>query len=469
MIVGVLGCVTAGCDEEVTAPMYATLPYAASCLPVAHYGAIPDDGRDDRAALQAALDDGCLDLRNAPGRYDVMTPPMPRSIWVLRAPDNAQIVGSGDDSVIAFSGDAGRDDWWGIRLASRAHVHHVRFDGDGLRNTTEHAPLLFWVGPVDGVTIERTSFRYPVRAGEKRGDCIQGVGYAPDKLSTNITIEHNEFLSCGRSSYAWHSGLRNLKYRYNNHIDISDQLDGEGRGNEPHALIADSEIAYNKFQTGKSAEGNLAIQIVRGVRLEIHHNELNGRGIDLADVSDSELHHNEVTLTMAEGDWPAIMIRKGSTSLKIHDETYTRVADGGPVLSIENRGTGPRDISIVDTTITQLATWHAVRLAGASEVTFSDVDLNYGGGPGMSAFSFEGVNTPATGLRVLDSRIKGPVKAAVYLSGAYAGAGTLQLERTTTAGASMGLWCRYANIKGPITYGDNAMPAPACDSVPMLR
>ena len=429
------------------------------CAPVTAFGAVPNDGLDDAAAIQASLDLGCLNLRDAPGRYEIDVPPLnQRALWVLRSPAGTRFYGAGPSSVLAWRGSAGGDDVWGVRIDSQTVIEDIHFDGDGLSNTNEHAPLIFWVGPVDDVVARRLSFNYPVRAGQKRGDCIQGVGYAPDMLSTNITIERNNFDSCGRAAFAYHSGTRGLTYKHNHHRCVSDgELDGEGRGNEPHLLLDGAEIAYNVFDTCADQEGGNSIQLVRAANVNMHHNDLNGRGVDLAEVS-GVLHHNKIVMLINDEGLPNVQIRKGSTGLRLHNERYTRVATGGNVIMIENNGIAPHDIRIEDSRLVQHASWQAIRIAGSYDVTLSDLEIVGLGAIARAAVLLEGIRAPVYDVRVFDGDFTGNLSSAVEISGAYQGAGAVTVERTS---APAPVRCTDAGgITAPVQLADNVMPAP---------
>lgn len=426
-----------------------------SCPPVTTFGAIPDDGIDDRAALQRSLSTaGCLNLRDAPGRYHVDVPVGPHVRCLLTAPAGTNAEGM-PGAVIAFRGDGGRDDMSGICVASGFSSDRIEWDGDGLRNTNEHTRIVHWVG-ADGVRIERSRFYFPPRAGEKRGDCIHGIGYIPDDISTGIQLVNNRMI-CARSGWAWHSGTEDAQV-IGNEICSGDQgLDGEGDQVGAPWLIRRALVRGNRFvRCGIAEEGEISVQIVRGVDVVLERNYFEGRGLDLAEVTSLSMIGNVIDFDVRGGD-PAIMIRKASTGTRISGGIIRRFSAGGPVISIERRETGP-DGTTLDggLVIEQHATYHAIQLRGVSNTTIADVDVEYTGGPGMAAVTIEGIGALISDTMVSDLHTTGPLHSSLEISGAYIGAGRTSYRNSSSSAPVRCL----DNPIGPLVFGGNLAPAP---------
>lgn len=464
-----------------------TVALEMGCRPPSEYGAIPNDGIDDRAALQLALD-SCAGTRVtlALGRYLVDTPLAPRvaPYAMLVMPPNTALVGAGDETVLGFRGDPQQQDWRGIEVANGVLIDGLSLVTElcpGCTNEQTHLVHGGGVASITDVEIGHVTFNHPVRPGSSSGDCIQFPGYA-NKPNSNIRIHDNRFLACSRSCFAWHSGLRFASFMRNVAIDPSDQcLDGEG--DDPGAnLVEDFEIGGNTFLDGPNAAGPWSIQLVDGVRVHMHNNTFIGRGPQIAGGSAIELDNNTVLRTFPGPD-PAVLVFKGAAGVVMHDERYARAAIAGPgaVLSIEQRISYPVGVSLVNSEIVQHAPFHPVTVKGGTSVTFQGVQMIYDGsalGTQVGIYfagtrrSATTIGVHATDLHVLDTVISGPLKAAVNPSGIYfaadgtGGVGTLDVQRVTSIGTTRGLWCETTGgIAGPVTYATNTMPPPMCGAL----
>jgi hypothetical protein len=434
-----------------------TAEAATTCPSITAFGGIPDDGLDDRAALQRSMTEaGCVNLREAPGVYHVDVPTGPRGNCLLTMPGGAgefRVYGM-PGARVAFRGDAGRDDISGLCVGDGFALDRVELDGDGFRSTNEHSRLLFWVG-ADRVRIERSRFNFPPRVGEKRGDCIHGVGYTPDLISTGTVLIGNRMV-CARSGWTWHSGTEDA-FVEGNEICAGDQaLDGEGDQVGAPWLVRNLVVRGNRFiRCGIAEEGELNVQVVRGHGVTFELNHFEGRGVDLAEVSNLALRNNNFDFDIPGGD-PVIMVRKASTQTVISGGIIRRYSNGGPVISIERRETGPTGIRIDGVTIQQHGTYHAIQLRGVADTTISDVDLEYTGGAGMAAVTIEGIGALISDTTVSDLRTTGPLHSSLEISGAYIGAGRTTYRHSSS---SAPVRCHDSPL-GPLVIEGNVGPAP---------
>lgn len=447
--------------------------------------AIPNDGVDDRVALQSWLDNGCRDsmgwltVQLDAGTYEAVTRPEPpdqRPPWVLRTSVKTRIVGMGEDrTTLRFSGNAQAQDWHGLLLGGDdVQMDGVRVETHLENATNEQTHAIRAVGPKTRLRLERLTINHP-----HKGDCMQLVGYDATPI-TNLVIDHVTFENCGRSCYAYHSGTRNLEFTNNVNAPIvngvrlpgaRDQcFDGEGGEDVGEPLLINALIAHNEIDTGPGWQGGLSVQIVHGRDIHFHSNKLRGRGYMMASCVNCRLDHNEVTQSVPS-DYAAGEIFKGSDNVDIHDDVYTRTsgANPGAAVAITQKISAPKNIRIRNTTIVQETTWHGLVSSGAVGVTLNRVTLDNRSGAPMQAVSFEGTRTTpevpgvrTTDLHVIDARMIGPWKAAVRLSGAYDGAGSLEIARTRAPNSTRGLWCEDDDITGPIILQRNEMAAPLC-------
>ncbi|WP_394827916.1 hypothetical protein [Pendulispora albinea] len=160
----------------------------STCVDPRDHGAVPNDGLDDRAALQAAIDLAKVSGRPvclAPGRFDIQMNPGAgnQNIESLRIwnTDGFTMVGAGSRSVLAFKGSGISPgttvprDWWllGLRGARNTHLGHFEIDGAARFDTDEqthaiqltHLPAGFDGNPspisTRGTTLEHVDFFDP--------------------------------------------------------------------------------------------------------------------------------------------------------------------------------------------------------------------------------------------------------------------------------------------------------------------
>lgn len=460
-----------GCQSpQVATPAVkaSSLVAQAPCQPVEAYGAIADDGLDDRAAVQAALNAGCLRL--GAGQYDVFTPPLPRQYWVLSMPDGARIEGLGDRSQLVFSGDPLGRDWRGIQLGDNPSIDHVALLVRNMTGaTSEQTHVLRIDGPRNGIRISHVLIDHPVVAGSKRGDCIQFVGYppsatSPDKRITDVTVDHVTFAHCARSGIAVHSGLHNFRFADNVFLGTSDQdLDFEGSGD-----ITDGEIADNDFEVPQYFESALAVQIAAADRIHFHHNWLNGRSLDLYGCNDCEIDHNRITQSVP-GTTPVVNLRKASHDVRFHDERWERLEAAGvaQVANVSQKLGAPDSVCITDSKLIQHAGFSVLQIVGIVGFRLTDSMVTYDSiVTGMVGVLITGSagdgGLRSTDLHVLDSTFIGPLRWIVSITGSYLGVGSLEVRRVTAPQALGGLTCSnllsQGTITGPVSYADSTLP-----------
>jgi hypothetical protein len=436
-----------------------------TCPSPRSFGAIPNDGIDDRAALQAALDSGCSPIVLEAGVYNVHTPPPPRTLAILTMRGATEIVGAGDATLIVFSGDAGQRDWHGIALGNHAIIHRLKLDTANLVNTEQQTHAIQGTGPLTGPLVENVTFNHPIR-GLPGGDCIQLVGRA-DGLITNPIIRNNNFAACDRSSIGMHSGVHGGQISNNSFPDTGDQdIDGEGTGDLDGVEIGPG----NSFAVGPHAHSSLALHLDGARNMHIHDNTFNGRGLLLFNCSQCEVDHDTITQVMPGST--ALQIEKDSAGVQVHDEHIRRAASAGAgsALRVVPHGSGtPRTVAVTSSQIIQETAGSVVEAFGIVGLQFVDNVFTYSG-PADQLFLIHAAGSSdirSTKIVIMGNTFDGAAKAAaVHLSGSGSGIGTASLRDNTSAGATRGLLCDNINqggkILGPIIYSGNSMPPPAC-------
>ncbi|HWM87744.1 MAG TPA: hypothetical protein VNO33_17945, partial [Kofleriaceae bacterium] len=187
------------------------------------FGALPDDGTDDRDGLQAAVQSACDAgggiVRLRAGLYELGPNPLLGATNIESVSvrcSNVRITGEGLSTVLQATGDGGGGDWNLIQIRTspsnaapvrNVEIDHMLLSGAGAWNTDEQTHLIqIGSGPVEGVSLHHLWFYHPVRekqalgAGSERGgDCIRIVG-GPGKPVRFTQITDSQFLNCDRSS-----------------------------------------------------------------------------------------------------------------------------------------------------------------------------------------------------------------------------------------------------------------------------
>lgn len=448
-----------------------------ACSPVESFGAIADDGLDDRGPIQAALNSGCAKLGK--GRYDIITPPLPRTYQILIMPQGSMLTGIGNMSQMVFSGDPANKDWRGIQLSGGTSITSVSLSIAELStSTTEQTHVIRVDGPATGIKIEDVSIDHPVVQGTKRGDCLQFVGYdptptSPDKRIIDVSVSHVDFLHCARSGIAVHSGLHSFRFTDNRFLGTSDQdIDFEGSGD-----ITDGDIGDNDFITPQYYESGIAVSIMLSDRIRFHHNLLDGRGLDLYGCNGCEIDHNHIVQSVPFNG-AVVTLRKTSHTVSFHDEDWERQAgaNAGAVLAIAQKIGAPDDITVADSKIVQGSPFTAITSWGIVGLTLRgnriEVPQTNQGLIGVLVNGSAGELAIKTDdLHILGNEFIGPFKWLAWVSGSYAGVGSIEFSRNSSVSSIGSMFCdnvsAQGGIAGPIRFINNSIPAtsPACQTL----
>lgn len=481
----------------------ATIVALASCAPrVQLRDAASELGADHRAAFQVSLTSGLLDLRGAPGRYEVFMPPAgARPYASLTMPDGAQIIG--DDlktTTIAFVGDPDGRDWCAVRSGNNWLISGVTLEvaePGGVWGEQSH--VICVRGPRVGGELHHAAISHPVVAGSSRGDCMQIIGYPPDAATGAVDqrvwdqhVHHVTFRHCARSGVAVHSGLHgrmlppdingevhsSTRFDHNIFEDISDQdLDEEGTGDIGGIDSSDVvEWDHNTHRLGASAQSALAISIYPG-STHLHHNAVVGRGVAIMGGS-HDVHDNTVTQTVPNGGDPVVYLRKAGSS-RFRNETWVRMATAGPgaVFGAAQKISAPTNVRLDNVKLVQHTAAVSIFASGIAGFALRAVSVTDDGSPSVrDAIMVEGTNgstgVRTTGILVQDSKFAGSFGAALSVSGSYTGgAGSVEMRGSQAPGSQLGLRCDNVlpvptphegplsgGVIGPITYASNDRP-----------
>jgi len=325
---------------------------APACVDPVAFGAVPNDGVSDLAAIQAALDQpgphmvclraGTWDVDRAPiGSYN-------RFAALSTHGHGVNIVGTGISTVIRLAGDQAAKSVIVLSVdpsASDISISDLVIDTAGATNTDEqtHAIATSSVcsgatcAPITNLSIHGVTFRHPALPGYRKGDCIRMLGGSPATAVTGVRIEQNDFTDCARSAVVLQRGLHDVRIAGNpiNCVTCDQAIDGEASGGTVGADENNGlEIAYNVITSGPLTQGDYDITVTgsgdpyRDVR--IHDNVLT-RGIALYRTADVEIDHEAIDLD-ARGGAGVLEVSNTCSGLNVHDVSLTRRGVAGPVI-----------------------------------------------------------------------------------------------------------------------------------------
>jgi hypothetical protein len=331
----------------------------------ANYGALPDDGADDRAGLQAAVQAACDAgggvVRLQAGLYELGANPESGANYLASLAircSNVRLTGEGISTVLQASGDGGGGDWNLVQIRTSPTdpqpVHNIEIDnlllsGAGAWNTDEQTHLLaIGVGPIESVSLHHLWFYHPVRqkqdlsGNERGGDCIRLMG-GPGKAVRFTQITDSQFLECDRSSIGFQREVYDTIVDSNVFMTVGDQhIDQEPTGVgalgrlvvSNNVFVGGSQGVHSVTLTGNSID-EPSSEIV------FSHNVLFGRGLSLLNVQRAVVSDNVIVARIATGEG-VVEARKASVDVILHGNYIERQAGSapGPVVSVVPHNNG---------------------------------------------------------------------------------------------------------------------------------
>jgi TolB-like protein/DNA-binding winged helix-turn-helix (wHTH) protein len=185
-----------------------------SCHNLADFGAFPDDGIDDTAPSQKALEEASVrggDVCFGRGRWRLSGAslnPRTSSAALSIHGSHVEIRGVGTETVLEVVGDQRGAGMGVISVNSGAHdiaIRDLTIDTSATTNTSEqfHAIVIgngLGNGTVEDVRIEHVGFDHPAPSdGSRKGDCLHIVGNTPDEAVRRVSVIGATFVSCASS------------------------------------------------------------------------------------------------------------------------------------------------------------------------------------------------------------------------------------------------------------------------------
>ena len=446
------------------------------CIDPTSYGAVVDDGRDDRVAVQAAIDVarrtarpvclpvGDLHIARKPGRGRGVVASL------IIDGDGVELRGKGPRSrlVMLAGPDVERPNaWWLLQVTGTRHtLANFALDGTARGRTHEQTHLVQVTGPASGIKLERLSLAIPKQPDNRGGDCIRLLG-EHDARVDGVSIVGVRGESCARSFVAFQRAVSNVQIYDSSSVVVSDQvidMEPSGRG-----AIRDIRIRDCDFQRGPGAEGNWALSLAgaddAAEDILVQSTTLDG-GIFAYHVSHTTVR--DCTITGGVTREALIHIVRGGEGVRILDNRLDRTGLPGDGIYLGHHHTSwPTDV---------ILRGNHIRLRGdgipihGEPVVGIDIDGNTidcaGPTPNRNAaVTLRGNTAPISRVRVRGNAIRGSCAGAVRIASYRQNVtGSAIVKDNVVEGASYGVQFDGAEPTTQPVVDDNVF-----DGVPPAR
>lgn len=371
-----------------------------ACVRPEDHGSVSDDGQDDRAPLQQALDvaiagPGCLELGH--GVYHATRRPDPGAAAIpsltIRGPLRLQ----GQGSTLAMLGSGIRPgesapaDWTLLQVqASDVTITGVAFDGVARASTGEQTHLVQLRGPAERVTIERSSFDLPGERGSG-GDCIRLFGEV-DRRVRGVVLRDLRAPTCVRSAVGIQRGVHDVLVDRLETAQVHGQaIDGEPTGGPAFGcqpIVSGITIRDSILRRGADRGITVAIAgdgCAVADDVVITDSAIEDGGLDLVDVGQVTLSGLRIESARSPEDAaPALYAHRRVGSLIVRDTRIVRLAGSKlqPVVQVSAGGQpDQRPVAAIfhRVVIEQPDPRAAIRVEGVRSLLVRDSQLVYRG------------------------------------------------------------------------------------------
>ena len=409
---------------------------AGGCFDPVAFGAVPDDGGDDRVPVQAAVDaasaagGGTVCLGS--GHWRVTRAPVGsynRAAAVSTHGAHVTFSGTGPGTVLELTGDQQAGAVSVLSLdpgASDITVERLKIDTSATTNTDEQTHAIA-IGsgvcttangtcsmPVTDVTVRDVVFVHPPAPGARKGDCIRLLGNTAATAVKRVTISGGSFVNCARSGVGVQRNVFSLAV-LGNHF-------GEQIGD----TAFDAEASGGEWDDGLRLEGNsfadskvtssAAVSTYRHVT--ITGNTFAGKGLALYRTEDVVVSGNTFDVTAGTGSG-VVDSQNIATRNKITGNIIRRHGVSGPGIRITPHSGGiPAQVTVSGNTI--VADGNADGIYGDSvrEIGIRDNDITFTeAAPDGSGITLQGITGPIEDAMITGNTVTGanPYFAAVRL------------------------------------------------------
>lgn len=413
----------------------------SSCFDPAAFGAVPNDGVDDRFAVQASLDAvaafgggrvclgaGVFDLTRAPpGEYNRFAALSIRS-------RNVELVGAGRFStILAMGGDQGAAATYVVSIdpgADGVAISDLGIDTTAMSNTSEqtHAVAIGTgvcdVNPctkrVSNVTLERVRLVHPKPAdGSRKGDCVKALGNTEAMSVVNARLIGVDFLSCARSGITIQRNVLGMtidaSYFDGDHIEGT-MVDGEATGGGWDRRLAITGTTFVRTLPGGDS---YAVTLTSQTNYQITGNTFVGRGLFAYRTTDGTIGPNTFDCTdcVSAG---VIELRNQAERIAIGGNTIRRRGSPGNGIHLSPQSGGfPTGIAIVGNVVVNETDGACVYAHSISDAIVANNLCVGDGAPGVVGLYVAAISRPVELVVATGNAFRGFGYAAVLFGAGY--------------------------------------------------
>ncbi|WP_245848224.1 right-handed parallel beta-helix repeat-containing protein [Lentzea kentuckyensis] len=460
---------------------------AGGCFDPVAFGAVPDDGTDDRVPIQAAIDaasaagGGTVCLGS--GRWRVTRAPVGsynRAAALSTHGARVTFSGTGPGTVLELAGDQQAGAVSVLSLdpgASDITVERLRIDTSATTNTDEQTHAIA-IGsgvcttangtcsmPVTDVTVRDVVFAHPSTPGARKGDCIRLLGNTQATAVRRVTITGGSFVSCARSGIGVQRNVFSLAV-LGNHFgeQIGDTaFDGEATGGDWDDGL---RLEGNSFADSR-VTSSVALSTYRHVT--ITGNTFGGKGLALYRTEDVVVTGNTFDVTAGTGGG-VIDSQNIATRNKITGNIIRRHGVSGPGIRITPHSGGiPAQVTVAGNTIVADGNADAIYGDSVHEIGIRDNDITFTeAAPDGSGITLQGITGPIEDAMITGNTVTGasPYFAAVRLDSRPEPFRGVTVALNSSRGATRSLQCSQRAPGGfppsIISTGNRWNVAPTC-------
>lgn len=465
---------------------------AGGCFDPVAFGAVPDDGVDDRVPVQAAIDaasaagGGTVCLGS--GRWRVSRAPVgsyDRFAALSTHGAHVTVSGTGPGTVLELVGDQQAGAVAVLSLdpgASDIAVQRLTIDTSAATNTDEQTHAIA-IGsgvcttangtcsmPVTDVTVRDVVFAHPPTPGARKGDCIRVLGGTPATAVKRVTISGGSFVSCARSGIGVQRNVFSLAV-LGNHF-------GEQIGDTPF----DGEATGGDWDDGLRLEGNsfadstvnFSASLTSYRHATITGNTFGGKGLSLYRTENVVVADNTFDVTAVSGAG-VVDSQNVATGDKIAGNIIRRHGVSGPGIRITPHSGGiPAQVTVTGNTIALDGNADGIYGDSVHEIGVRDNDITFTeAAPDGSGIALQGISGPIEDAMITGNTVTGasPYFAAVRLDSRPEPFHGVTVALNSSRGAARSLQCTQRAPGGfppsIVSTGNRWNVAPTCPVAPL--
>ena len=441
------------------------IPGPRGCFDPADYGAIPNDGQDDRVPVQRAIDEASVnggEVCIGPGTWDLTRSPAgtyDRFAALSWHAPHVNLRGAGVyATTLRVAGNQGLSTTFVLALdpgASGSWIGDFTIDTAGMTSTDEqtHA-IAIGTGtcttangtcslPVADTTVQRVRFNHPLRTGERKGDCVHLLGNLDTTPTINTKLLDLDFRSCARSGVGVQRGVQGLivsRSYFDGDTTGGTMFDGEatGGGSDRDLVVSD-----NIFARTLPAGDLYALTLTSQAHYTISHNVFLGRGLFLYRTTDGVIDGNVVDNTDALNGTGVIEFGNQSERITISNNTVRRRGQPGSIIKLQPHSGGlPSGVAITGNTLQNDTDGSSIFLHSPIDVSVTGNQITGNGGASSMAIYVAAISRQVENLSISSNTIRGMTFCSVRLGGSATFGFTATVVGLNTSRASgAGLRC----------------------------